>query len=470
MTPGRILPTLGLLGLLLAACGEPEAEPPPPLPALATPVSLLRLPQEGGYATVWSPDSLRALEWRSDAPIPPIEAILGADLDDQIVYLHEGDGDVAGLDLESGTVRPLLPQARVPTAGPDGALFAVVEGRIVRLAQRRVHPYRSEVTGQIDRLFGTLNGQVTVFTTADSVRMALVGPDRAGVPRAVPAGSVVGASPWGDQVAVVAGDEITLHDATERGSSHRIAVPSGTEALRYSASGHRIYLVGRRPTIDILDRFTRKRLPPITIPGPARDLRSDFSGRWLLVRPAGLDSVWVVDAASGRHVTTVATVWDADLPLVTGGSTLLIRSAEGSVASLDIGVAPPRETGRIADAGADLWMAIRWLPRALRGSAIAAAETALVAQDSSLVLPPAETVEVSADARIFLQISSSRNPEWARALARQVTSLGFPATVAVPKSRDDGYRVIVGPYPSRDAAEEAGRRLGRPYFVLTRDP
>lgn len=466
MTPGRLL---GSLGLLLAACGEPETEPPPPLPALATPVSLLRLPRDGGYATVWSPDSLRSLEWRSDAPIPPVEAIPGADLDDQLVYLHDENGDVIGLDLESGTVRPLLPGARVPTAGPDGALFASVEGRVVRLAQRRVHPYRSEVTGEINRLFGTLNGQVTVVTTADSVRMALVGPDRAGAPRSIPAGSVVGASPWGDQVAIVAGDELTLHDANERGSSHRVTVPSGTEALRYSASGHRIYLVGRRPVVDILDRFTRKQLAPIALPGPARDLRTDFSGRWLLVRPVSVDSVWVVDAASGRHVTTVATEWDVDLPLLTGGSTLLVRGKDGSVASLDLGVAPPRETGRIADAGADLWMAIRWLPRALRGSAIAAAETALVAQDSGLVLPQSEAVDGPADARVFLQISSSRNPEWARALARQVTSLGFPATVAVPESRDDGYRVVVGPYSSREAAEEAGRRLGRPYFVLTRD-
>ena len=427
------------------------------------------MPQEGGYATLWSPDSLRALEWRSDSPIPPIKAILGADLDDQLVYLHDQDGDVVGLDLESGAVRPLLPHASVPATGPDGALFASAAGHIVRLAQRRVHSYRSEVTGEVNRLFGTLNGQVTVFTTADSIRMALVGPDRAGVPRSVPPGSVVDASPWGDQVALVADDELVLQDASERGTSHRVTVPPGTEAVRYSASGHRIYLVGRRPEILILDRFTRKRIAPIALPGPARDLRVDFSGRWLLVRPAGLDSAWVVDAASERHTATVATRWDVDLPLLTSASTLLTRTREGSVVSLDIGAAPPRETGRIEEADADFWMAIQWVPRALRGSAIAAAETALVAQDSGLVPPSIETGEIAPDTRIFLQISSSRNPDWARALARQVTSLGFPATVAVPEARDDGYRVIVGPYPSREAAEEAGRQLGRPYFVLTRD-
>jgi hypothetical protein len=28
--------------------------------------------------------------------------------------------------------------------------------------------------------------------------------------------------------------------------------------------------------------------------------------------------------------------------------------------------------------------------------------------------------------------------------------------------------VVVGPYPTRAVAEEAGRRLGRPYFVVQR--
>ena len=32
---------------------------------------------------------------------------------------------------------------------------------------------------------------------------------------------------------------------------------------------------------------------------------------------------------------------------------------------------------------------------------------------------------------------------------------------------EDGFRVVVGPYSTREEADAAGRRLGRPYFILT---
>ncbi len=35
-----------------------------------------------------------------------------------------------------------------------------------------------------------------------------------------------------------------------------------------------------------------------------------------------------------------------------------------------------------------------------------------------------------------------------------------------PKGEEEGYRVVVGPYPSEEAAVEVGRKLGRAYFVL----
>jgi cell division septation protein DedD len=70
-------------------------------------------------------------------------------------------------------------------------------------------------------------------------------------------------------------------------------------------------------------------------------------------------------------------------------------------------------------------------------------------------------------AQVYLQISSSQNPAWARELARQLVSAGYPALVRDPSAAEDGYRVVLGPYSSREVAEQAGRQLGRPFFVLT---
>ena len=64
-----------------------------------------------------------------------------------------------------------------------------------------------------------------------------------------------------------------------------------------------------------------------------------------------------------------------------------------------------------------------------------------------------------------MQISSSQNPAWAEELANKMKSQGLPASVMRPRRQDEFYRVVLGPYPSREAADSAGTRLGQPYFL-----
>jgi cell division septation protein DedD len=66
---------------------------------------------------------------------------------------------------------------------------------------------------------------------------------------------------------------------------------------------------------------------------------------------------------------------------------------------------------------------------------------------------------------VYLQVSRSQNPAWAQALASEIRGEGFPALVLTPKPGEEAYRVVVGPYSSREAAESAGRLLGRPSFI-----
>jgi cell division protein FtsN len=39
--------------------------------------------------------------------------------------------------------------------------------------------------------------------------------------------------------------------------------------------------------------------------------------------------------------------------------------------------------------------------------------------------------------------------------------------VLKPAGADETYRVVLGPFRTRDEAEETGRRLGMPSFVIT---
>ena len=35
-----------------------------------------------------------------------------------------------------------------------------------------------------------------------------------------------------------------------------------------------------------------------------------------------------------------------------------------------------------------------------------------------------------------------------------------------PRSAEDGYRVVLGPYSTRAEAEAIGRKLGRPFWIF----
>jgi cell division septation protein DedD len=64
-------------------------------------------------------------------------------------------------------------------------------------------------------------------------------------------------------------------------------------------------------------------------------------------------------------------------------------------------------------------------------------------------------------------VSSSRNPAWANELADKLKAAGLPSSVLPPKTGDDAYRVVLGPYATREQAEATGKSLGMPSFVIT---
>jgi hypothetical protein len=45
----------------------------------------------------------------------------------------------------------------------------------------------------------------------------------------------------------------------------------------------------------------------------------------------------------------------------------------------------------------------------------------------------------------------------------------MPATVLSPDRAGEPYRVVLGPYPTRDEAEATGRQLGLPFWIFRRD-
>ena len=154
-----------------------------------------------------------------------------------------------------------------------------------------------------------------------------------------------------------------------------------------------------------------------------------------------------------RLAGTVAARWSDDLPAVASPNTLLIRRGKDLVA-LDLAAKGLPEVGRVADGAADEWLPVPWRPAR---DVEAATDTSALAQADS----------GKAGASVYLQVSSSQNPAWARELADKLRAAGLPASVLAPARSDEAHRVVLGPYATREQAEETGRRIGMPSFVVS---
>ena len=462
--------------LLLAACGgETPLEGPRELPlGIPEEGSLLRLPSGGGEAVLYRADSLTPLDWRFRGTMPPILRALGTDLDDRMVYAVDRDGEVIGLDLVARRQRPYLDDVRRITGTPDGAVLALDStGRPIGFRGRPRTVFNGPALRgndiQLVRAPGLAPG-LSAYSASN--RRLTVHPEKGeGREFAVPGGEL--ASSWFGDVQAITTDSGIVVVEPERNRPPRFVELRGMpQTSAFSPSAHRLYVARARGDVVILDRFSWDEIGTLPLPGPARALRPDRSGRWVLARPAQGDSIWVLDMVRRERTITIRAPWAEDLPLVSGGRTLVVREGDDVVA-WDLLSAPPAPRSRLTGVAEDHFLQLPWSPDAAGPTP---PETELATTDEvpagDAAQDPASGDEAATDGepgaeRIFIQVSSSQNVAYAKALATQLVEIGFRARVLDPRAEGDGYRVVVGPYATREDADADGRRLGRPYFVTT---
>jgi hypothetical protein len=284
--------------------------------------------------------------------------------------------------------------------------------------------------------------------------LEVLGPDQTPVTKTLP-GERFAPSFYGDLIAVPTDTAVVLYQTQGENAPKSIPLPGRPAEVLFSPSGHRLYVAQEDGHLLVLDRFSGERLATIELPGPARALRGDRFGRWLLVRPAAADSAWVIDVGRGRLSGTVSTRWDGDLPAVGSPNALLVRR-KADVIALDLGTEGFPASGRVDGGGADEWVPIAWRPVRDVESELAA-DTSLAADSDSL----------KSGAAVYLQVSSSQNPTWASELADKLRAAGLPASVLAPSRSDEAHRVVLGPYATREQAEETGRKIGMPSFIVS---
>jgi hypothetical protein len=423
----------------------------------------IRVPVAGGIPRVYRLGALGEVPELLRARVPPIARVVGLDPEAEFLYVVTSDNaSLLGVDLGSARVDTVAAGVAQAALGPDGTVYAVDgKRRVVSVARGARVAWPQPLPATPAQLFGAAD-QRLVALAASSVFTAAVG--QPPTSRPLPGGSDVAATRWGDLIGVATDSGVVLMDPLGRRAPAFVPLADHPRALAFSPSGHRIYVARRtEPGLAAIDRYDREEIDGVALPLPAAAIRLDPLGRWLLARPAAGDSVWVVDLPVKRFVGSVPGTWSPDLPAVAPDGSLLVRQGEDVIAYRPDSLT---ELGRVRGGAADLWILTAWRPRA-------GARATLTSAPGAAPAPLAGGTSADSagpEGPMYVQVSTSQNEAWSSEMAQQLSRAGLAAHVLAPKTADDGYRVVLGPYPTRAQAEAIGRKLGRPFWIYQPAP
>jgi hypothetical protein len=402
--------------------------------------------------------------------LPPIARVVGLDAESQVLFVTTATGDLLSLDLETGRLDTVATNVVVTVLGPDQTLFVVdAKGRVVSVARRARLQWPQPLSVLPRELFGAADQRLIAVVPGEAarpstLRLITAAADQPPATRVLPFTGDVAATRWGDLVAVANDSGVLLVDPLARREPAFVPLADHPRAIAFSPSGHRVYVARRTGAgLAVIDRYERAEVDGVALPTPAATVRLDPLGRWLLARPSIGDSVWVIDLPTKTLVGTVATSW-ADLPAIAPDGSLLVGQETDVVAYRADSVL--KETGRVRGGDADLWTFTPGRSSGFRGT--------LADAQASSPAPDAAGGPVAGasgpEGPLYVQVSTSQNEAWSAQMAQQLSRAGLAARVLPPKGLDDGFRVVLGPYESRDQAEAIGRKLGRPFWIYQPSP
>jgi hypothetical protein len=500
--------TLLALALVLAAstgCGrgdDPAAsDSPTVMSAGGADRLLLRFARAGGPVRAFAYPDVDSLVWTSRSAIPAVARVLGFDSDAGSVAAIDTKGVPLRVDLRTGDVARETKAKLSYVASQDGnAIYGVaIDGTIRRLTPEGEWRFKPPASPR--ELFPQSDGGLLVVAEArnGTTVWRMHPPQESLVDTArLPLAQRAIGTPLGDRLYFTVDTGLIGVRARDLAPVPSVRVPQRIRAAITTPSGDRIYLLtAGSADLIVVDRYAEEIAARITLPDTSRELRMDPTGRFVLARAANQDSMWVVAVATDTLIGRVATGWREDLPLVTpDGALALLRGND----VLLVDTETLETTRRVTGGGRDVWYFIEWngfRPRSasldepvqfegmdtapadsgdtLDPFAVTPSPDSLTPRPDSVGVPPRDTTPPPpppvTSPGFTVQFAALRAEQAAIAAASEIEADGQRAHVVhTTQGGLDIWRVVLGPYPTRDAAEQAARRTGRSYWIYEGRP
>lgn len=487
------------LTLAVAACrGDRQASngAHSPVSSRGPDAVALRIPRAGGTARAYLYPKLDTAVWAASGA-PPVGRVLGFDPDAGLVAFTDDKGQPRRLDLRMGEVRSASKTRLSAVASVDGnEIYGIAaDGTITRMTPSGDWTFKPPQPAQA--LFPQTDGGLIIAgPIGTTTHLWLIHPtddrilDSASL-RGVTRGARAEA---GDRLYFTTADGLTGVKTRDLSALKPVRLPGVAEAMAPTPSGDRIYIALREsPKIVILDRYSQSLAGTIDIPSPAAELRIDPLGELLLAKPAtGQDSAWVIAIGTGRVAGSVATRWTTDLPAFSHSSTIATLSGADVIFVDETSLNAVRT---VAGGARDYWYFLSWngfRPRAanldqpvtfpspdtstrmetsVRPAPDSGRPAPAVRDASPTVLPPMvlppPTAPVRPSGGYVVSFAAVLSQQKAQEIAAGIEVAGARAHVMPTESGGTPiYRVVLGPYATKDEADKIGRESKRQYWVF----
>jgi YVTN family beta-propeller protein len=445
---------------------------------------LLRVPRTGGLARVVGyPNSDSAL-WTTNVEVPQLERVLAFDADAGLIAAVDSRGLPVWLDLRTGAVATTGRGKLHDAVSVDGSTIYGVgsDGAVARFTPAGNWLFKPPAAAR--SVFPQSNGTLIILggRGAGARLWRIHPPETKILDSLVVRDAVMGSSaPLADKLYIAATDGTVLGVRVRRLAQTRsVAFEHSITDMSATPSGNRFYVIADSSnTVSAIDQYQDRVTATIELPGRPRDLRVDPFGRLLLVRAAGRDSVWVISMGTDRMLGTVRSVWRGDVPFVAPDGALALANGRDLVF---VDPTTLREVRRITDGASEFWYPFVWTGFRARAatldqpvqlptdSGVTTASPTPPVRDTTAVAPPATPVD-SSKLGFMVSFAALLNEAAARAQAAKITVEGHTARVVTGTSSGvTVFRVVLGPYPTREEADRVGRASGQSYYVFAGTP